>query len=62
MEYLELPGGEEGADHSGMCRKAYAYIVIEQDLPVVFTDDTVPEEVSLFPGKDRIHRCAGVYG
>ena len=45
LEYLELPDGEEGADYSGMYRKAYAYIVIEQDLPVVFTDDTVPEEM-----------------
>ena len=44
LEYLELPDGEEGADYSGMYRKAYAYIVIEQDLPVVFTDDSVPEE------------------
>lgn len=45
LEYLELPDGEEGADYLEMYRKAYVYLIIEQDLPVVFTDDTVPEEM-----------------
>lgn len=45
LEYLELPDGEEGPDYAEMYRKAYAYLIIEQDLPAIFTDDTVPEEM-----------------
>lgn len=45
LEYLELPAGEEGEEDPPMYQKAYVYLLIEQDLPVVFTDDTVPEEM-----------------
>lgn len=43
LEYLESPDGECDEEFRQMSKKAYSYILIEQDMPVVFADDIVPE-------------------
>lgn len=43
LEYLEAPDGECEEKFRPMCEKAYSYILVEQDMPVPFADDTVPE-------------------
>lgn len=43
LEYLEAPDGECNEEFRHMCDKAYSYVLIEQDMPLAFADDTVPD-------------------
>lgn len=64
LEYLEAPDGECEEKFRPMCEKAYSYILVEQDMPVGFADDAVPEshlcskrEVSMAAVLDHISGC-----
>lgn len=43
LEFLEAPEGECKEEFRKMCEKAYSFVLIEQDLPLVFADDAVPD-------------------
>lgn len=43
LEYLEAPEGQNGQELMLMYKRAYYYILVEQDMPVAFADDMIPE-------------------
>lgn len=43
LEYMEGPEGEEAL--GPLYRKEYAYLLVEQDRPLAFADDTLPDEL-----------------